>query len=58
MASLRGFNSLPVGAAGPQESWEVAMARQELIIKATHRGLWYEDGVLTQVLGAGRHVIP
>jgi len=34
------------------------MARQQLIIKDTHRGLWYQDGVLTQVVGAGRHVIP
>jgi regulator of protease activity HflC (stomatin/prohibitin superfamily) len=34
------------------------MARREIIIKDTHRGLWYEDGVLKQVLGAGRHVIP
>jgi regulator of protease activity HflC (stomatin/prohibitin superfamily) len=34
------------------------MARHELIIKDTHRGLWYEDGVLVRVLEAGRHVIP
>ena len=34
------------------------MVHREVIIKDTHRGLWYEDGVLTQVLGAGRHVIP
>ncbi len=27
----------------------------EVIIKDTHRGLWYEDGVLKQVLGAGRY---
>jgi len=32
--------------------------RREMIIKATHRGLWYEDGVMTKVLEAGRHVIP
>jgi regulator of protease activity HflC (stomatin/prohibitin superfamily) len=35
------------------------MARRgEVIIKDTHRGLWYEDGVLTRVLEAGRYVIP
>jgi regulator of protease activity HflC (stomatin/prohibitin superfamily) len=34
------------------------MAWNEIIIKDTHRGLYYEDGVLAQVLGAGRHVIP
>src|SRR5437764_4286093 len=30
----------------------------EIIIKDTHRGLWYEDGVLTKVLEAGRYKIP
>jgi regulator of protease activity HflC (stomatin/prohibitin superfamily) len=34
------------------------MAMREIIIKDTHRGLFYEDGVLTNVLGAGRHVLP
>jgi regulator of protease activity HflC (stomatin/prohibitin superfamily) len=34
------------------------MARREIIIKDTHRGLFYEDGVLTQTLGAGRHILP
>lgn len=30
----------------------------EIIIKATHRGLWYEDGVMTRILEAGRYVVP
>src|SRR3954462_12105054 len=30
----------------------------EVIIKDTHHGLWYADGVLTRVLGAGRYQIP
>jgi regulator of protease activity HflC (stomatin/prohibitin superfamily) len=30
----------------------------EIIIKDTHRALWYENGVLTKVLGAGRHALP
>ena len=30
----------------------------ELIIKDTHRALWYENGVLTRVLGAGRYALP
>jgi regulator of protease activity HflC (stomatin/prohibitin superfamily) len=34
------------------------MGRHEMIIKDTHRGLYYEDGILTQVLGAGRHALP
>jgi regulator of protease activity HflC (stomatin/prohibitin superfamily) len=34
------------------------MARHEFYIKDTHRGLYYEDGVLTQVLGAGRYEMP
>jgi len=33
------------------------MAR-ELIIKDTHRGLWYEDGKLVRILEAGRYTIP
>jgi regulator of protease activity HflC (stomatin/prohibitin superfamily) len=34
------------------------MAKREIIIKDTHRGLWYEDGVLTKVLEAGLYKIP
>lgn len=29
-----------------------------IVIKDTHRGLWYEDGVLVRELGAGRYKIP
>ena len=31
---------------------------RELIIKDTHRALWYEDGVLKRVLQAGRYELP
>ncbi len=31
---------------------------REIIIKDTHRALWYEDGVLKKVLEAGRYEIP
>ncbi len=34
------------------------MAKREVLIKDTHRGLWYQDGVLTRTLSAGRYVIP
>jgi len=34
------------------------VARTEIIIKDTHRGLKYVDGVLTDVLVAGRHKLP
>src|SRR2546430_2204050 len=35
------------------------MARKrEIIIKDTHRGLWYEDGKLVRVLTAGRYRLP
>src|SRR6516165_8881779 len=34
------------------------MPKREIIIKDTHRGLWYEDGKLIKVLDAGRYVIP
>jgi len=32
--------------------------RREIIIKDSHRGLWYEDGVLERILGAGRYRVP
>jgi regulator of protease activity HflC (stomatin/prohibitin superfamily) len=32
--------------------------KREIIIKDTHRGLRYEDGVLREILGAGRYTIP
>jgi regulator of protease activity HflC (stomatin/prohibitin superfamily) len=34
------------------------MKKIEIIIKDTHRGLWYENGVLAKVLEAGRYEIP
>jgi regulator of protease activity HflC (stomatin/prohibitin superfamily) len=34
------------------------MKKTEIIIKDTHRGLRYEDGVLTKILEAGRYEIP
>ena len=36
----------------------MARTKLEIIIKDTHRGLWYEDGVLIKVLEAGRYEIP
>ena len=30
----------------------------DIIIKDTHRGLWYEDGVLVKILEAGRYKPP
>jgi regulator of protease activity HflC (stomatin/prohibitin superfamily) len=33
-------------------------AQRDILIKDTHRGLKYVDGVLTEVLGAGRHELP
>ncbi len=34
------------------------LRKRELVIKETHRGLWYEDGVLKRVVDAGRYVLP
>lgn len=34
------------------------MPKGEIYIKDTHRGLWYEDGVLVKILGAGRYELP
>jgi regulator of protease activity HflC (stomatin/prohibitin superfamily) len=35
-----------------------SVVRRDLIIKDTHRALWYEDGVLLKVLEAGRYEYP
>lgn len=35
-----------------------ATKHADVIIKDTHRGLWYEDGVLKRVLEAGRYELP
>ena len=32
--------------------------QNDIIIKDTHRGLWYEDGKLARVLEAGRYRVP
>jgi regulator of protease activity HflC (stomatin/prohibitin superfamily) len=34
------------------------MIKHEIIIKDTHRGLYYEDGVLLEILHAGRYELP
>ena len=34
------------------------MAKRDIIIKDTHRALWYENGVLTRTLEAGRYKLP
>jgi hypothetical protein len=34
------------------------MKGREVIIKDTHRGLRYQDGVMTGVLEAGRYQVP
>jgi len=34
------------------------MTQREFIIKDTHRGLWYQDGVMVKTLGAGRYKVP
>jgi regulator of protease activity HflC (stomatin/prohibitin superfamily) len=34
------------------------MTRRSIVIKDTHRGLWYENGVLVRVLEAGRYILP
>jgi regulator of protease activity HflC (stomatin/prohibitin superfamily) len=34
------------------------MTKRSIIIKSTHRGLWYENGVLIRELEAGRYKLP
>jgi regulator of protease activity HflC (stomatin/prohibitin superfamily) len=41
----------------PEELF-MRLSRREIIIKPTHRGLWYEDGVCKQILEPGRYVKP
>lgn len=36
----------------------MAQYTPDLIVKSTHRALWYQDGVLTRVLEAGRYKYP
>jgi regulator of protease activity HflC (stomatin/prohibitin superfamily) len=36
----------------------VERIEREVVIKDTHRGLWYEDGVLIRVLEAGSYKVP
>ena len=36
----------------------MAAKQKDIIIKDTHRGLWYEDGVLTRILEGGRYKFP
>jgi regulator of protease activity HflC (stomatin/prohibitin superfamily) len=36
----------------------MASLKKELIVKDTHRALWYEDGVLTRIVEAGRYELP
>jgi regulator of protease activity HflC (stomatin/prohibitin superfamily) len=47
-------------AAGPPAFSTLGkpMTTRPIIIKDTHRGLWYEDGVLKKVLEAGRYKLP
>lgn len=32
--------------------------RKDIVIKDTHRAVWYEDGVVSKVLGPGRYLVP
>src|ERR1700744_4519525 len=32
--------------------------KPDIVVRDTHRGLWYEDGVLTRVLEGGRYELP
>jgi regulator of protease activity HflC (stomatin/prohibitin superfamily) len=34
------------------------MTKRSIVIKDTHRGLWYENGVLVRVLEARRYILP
>src|SRR5262245_4994876 len=50
------IDSVPGASTWPEGP--VMATKREFYIKETHRGLWYEDGVLVRELGAGRYEIP
>src|SRR5262249_21643102 len=62
IGSHRSFESVDLGGLPPytENGTEAPMttAQRDIIIKDTHRGLKYIDGVLVGVLGAGRHELP
>jgi|SRR5712672_1653316 len=35
--------------------YPIDFVRREIVIKDTHRGLWYENGVLVKIVDAGRY---
>lgn len=41
-----------------QAELEHSIRHRVVIIKPTHRGLWYQDGILARTLEPGRYVIP
>lgn len=51
----RGFRLLPFLSVSERGEQEMTNRKREIIIKDTHRGLLYEDGVLVRVLEAGRY---
>lgn len=54
----RGFRLLPFLSVSERGEQEMTNRKREIIIKDTHRGLLYEDGVLVRVLEAGRYELP
>lgn len=54
----RGFRLLPFLLVSERGEQEMTNRKREIIIKDTHRGLLYEDGVLVRVLEAGRYELP
>jgi regulator of protease activity HflC (stomatin/prohibitin superfamily) len=58
---IRSPNRTRCGAAafhGGEAEGKMARIKKTLIIKDTHRGLWYENGVLVKIIEAGRYDLP
>jgi len=52
---IRSPNRVSFGVVTIRQSLGSRMRKHEIIIKETHRALWYEDGVLVKILEAGRY---
>ncbi len=58
IANLK-IRSPHLGCCGAAAAFcEGAMAKRDIVIKDTHRALWYENGVLLRTLEAGRYRLP
>jgi regulator of protease activity HflC (stomatin/prohibitin superfamily) len=56
--NIRSPYQLDYEATYPQQEDKTVIWQREIIIKDTHRGIYYKDGVFVKILTAGRYMIP